>query len=453
MTPSRIAIILGSLFLGALVLSPFLAQGDPHVLQTERHNADVISRMSQTERERLLRNYADYQAMTPQKREQMQLLHHQLEQDRLQSSGELSRTIEIYNAWLKTLNPLQRNQLMTASSPRERLDTIQDVLKRQREDAARRSMPPIGPPGERSFWMTTGMDFPTRVKIVEAMEKMAEPRLSVQQKDELKELKGLKREFRLLQILKEFGTGVSPQPLLENPPAEFITVADDIANYTSSKQLQDFILTAPPAAPGPPESSEAFPRRDGKDSGRRLAFSLFHSYRMELDQQRHLAHEAERNVDTKKLEEFLATLPIAEQNELLSLETTDFQTDLKGLYLDSKVLANLPTREQLNELFVGSRGGFLRRRFGNDRFGNGGRPPRRLDGRDPMDGRFGPPPGGPGGPPPGRPPGPDFRGPGFSGPDFPGPDFPGSFGDPPPRPPMEKMEDPQRSPPVEAGKQ
>ncbi|WP_437192126.1 hypothetical protein [Planctomicrobium sp. SH527] len=441
MTPNRVPMILGGLFLGALVLSPFLAQGDPHVLQIQQHNASVISKMSQTERERLLRNYSDYQAMTPQKREQMQLLHHQLEQDRLQSNGELSRTIEIYNAWLKTLNPLQRNQLMTASSSRERLNTVQEVLKRQREEAARRSMPPLGPPGDRPFLMATGMDSATRGKIVEALEKTAEPRLSAQQKEELNGLKGLKRELRLLQILKEFGTGVSPQPLFENPPAEFVTVANEIANYTSNPQLLDFIQSAP-LPPPPQETPESSSRRDGKDSGRRLAFSLFHSYRMDLDQQRHMAEEAERNTDSRKLEEFLATLPVAEQNELLSLEATDFQTDLKGLYLDSKVLANLPTREQLNELFIGSRGAFSRRRFGNDRFGPGGRPPRRMDGRDPMDGRFGPPPGGPGGPPPGRPLGPDFQ----------GPDSPRPFGGPPPRPPMERTDGPQGSPPVETGK-
>jgi len=75
----------------------------------------------------------------------------------------------------------------------------------------------------------------------------------------------------------------------------------------------------------------------------------------QLSKMRRTAH---LQIDRSKLEAFLNTLPLDRQYELLSLEASDFQDELRSLYLDKEGLNHLPSRQEFRELFGrGPRGG------------------------------------------------------------------------------------------------
>ncbi|SFJ64928.1 hypothetical protein [Planctomicrobium piriforme] len=403
--------LIGSLLL-ALAAAPFLARGDQLSRQTRDNSAAAIAKMSETQHERLLRNYADYQKMDAASREKVAKLHWEIEKDRRTSSNELATVLADYHAWLRTLDAYQRDQIIKTTEPKARLALMRDTVRKQREEAARRTMSMPGPGGGRGFDFPPGFDDKTLPVVMKAIETQAANRLTPAQMQELQSLQGLKRDLRLLQLLKEFGTGVNPQPLLENPPPEFTAVAQNIDQYISDPHFQDYIKNGPPGPP-PPQGMDQ--RRSTSPEGLRLGQTLMHSLVSELFRQ---WRQAEAHVDKPKLEQFLATLNEDEQNDLLSREASDFQTDLRDQYLESTGRADLPTLQNLGEVFVGSKWPF----GGRDRFGGedrrGGRGPRGPGGpgdRGPMDDRFGPmrgggPPrdrmdgNGPMGPPPASPP-------------------------------------------------
>jgi hypothetical protein len=151
----------------------------------------------------------------------------------------------------------------------------------------------------------------------------------------------LKRYVQLLQFLHDFGTGVNPRPFMESAnsvPPEFAEVAQHIDQYVADSRVRQRIeSTIGPWSPG-----------------QRLAGVLLQSLMTELYKQRRIL---QRQPDSKKLEEFLASLPLEEQNELLTREASDFQIDLRERYMDATGMDNLPSARQLRELFLGRRPG------------------------------------------------------------------------------------------------
>lgn len=111
-------LILVGLVLLAVIMAPFLAQGDQESQRIIARNAQVIAGMSVSQRERLNQNFRDYLSLSPAEREKLQAYHHQIEQDRISNHGELANALKIYDGWLKSLNPHQRDQLQkTTDSP------------------------------------------------------------------------------------------------------------------------------------------------------------------------------------------------------------------------------------------------------------------------------------------------------------------------------------------------
>ncbi len=408
MTPRTVRLILLGLFLLALAATPFLGQGgERHSVMA--HNAAVIRNLSVSQRDRLNQNFEDYQKLTPAEREQVNHFHTQMEQDRQMHGGHLTHVLNVYMNWVKTLSPHQRDQLTRAENPQARLALVRELLSRQREEIARRTMPTFGPDGDRGTEMAPFLDDKVRVAIFQELEKLAANRLTESQMEEVTSLQGIRRELKLLQLLKD-AAKPAPAALIDQPPVEFAEIASRFSQFTENQRLRDFVVNdiRPPGPMGP--------RRESSE-GRRLAILLMQSMSIELIKQQ---QAAEHNVDDQKLREFLETLPIEEQMELLSLDAADFHVDLKKQYLESH--ADLPRMSQISELFTGRP--FWRRRFGDDRMG-GGRPPRRGEGQGPERGEEM-------GPGPGRPPGPP-RGPEEGPPRQPPPPFGAPpFGVPPP---------------------
>lgn len=266
--------------------------------------------------------------------------------------------------------------------------------------------------GERPFDVLPPMDDATRLAIFTKLESLASNRLTDVQMEEVTALQGIRREIRLLQLLKEKGPGDTTIPLLDQLPGELIQVTQEIRDLTQDQKLLDFLNNGPSY-----DSPEG--RKTENPGAHRLAILLRQAMTVELIRLRQATEEA---VDEARLREFLESLPDEDQKELLSLDALDFYTDLKKQYLDrpqSRETLSLPQFREVNDLFV-DRNAF-RRQFGGDRSG-GARPTRRPDGRDPMNEGFDS----------GRPPGPPpfDRG---SRPEFPSPRF-GSPNQPPEAP-------------------
>jgi hypothetical protein len=384
--PTSIRLWLIASTLAGIGLAPFLAQGNPQQRQLKREHAAAISRLSETQRERMLRNFATWQALSPEKQQSLEQLHQDLLNDQRLRGGELYQLMLDYHAWLRTLEPHQRDLLANTTDIPHRLSLMREIARRQREQTAGRNMPPIGPGGsDRQVDIPGAMDEKNLAAVIQALQRHAADRLTAEQLDELQKLQGLKHAVRLLELLKEFGTGVNPQPLLENPPREFQQVASEIDQIVTDPQLQEFITHGPQLPGGGGPGNENQNRRQAHPEARRLALALMMSLQVELFKQR---RAVESSVDSQKLTEFLNTLAPDEQNALLSLEASDFQTDLRLQYLDAHGMADLPSMRKLGDLFFGAR---WRMRF-NDRRFEGGRS-RRTDDRN-----F----GDPGGPPPRR---------------------------------------------------
>jgi len=348
MSPKALKIWLGVTLLVSLAAAPFLARGDQAERRIMQQNAQRISLMSDSQRNRLLQNEIQYQAATAQSKAAIQGLHSALEKDRISAGGELTDVMNQYEAWIKTLKLTQRQQLASTPNPQERIALIKEILQSQQERTARRGMPFFGGNGDRPH-----VNFPPMLNekslhhVMEALEDAAEDRLSEDQKDELDQLQGIKKDFKLLRILKEIGTGVTPKSLLEEPPHEFQEVAEKIDEFVDDERICRFIKdrsdseTAPGDRPFPPET--------------RLVALVSQALMVELSKLRRTAH---LQIDRSKLEAFLNTLPLDRQYELLSLEASDFQDELRSLYLDKEGLNHLPSRQEFRELFGrGPRGG------------------------------------------------------------------------------------------------
>jgi hypothetical protein len=90
-----------------------------------------IEGLDHASKERLMRRLESYQAMTADQQERLRRLHQQIEQD--PQAAELRRVMEGYHAWLKTLKPFQKAELMELP-PRERIERI----KRLKQEQARK---------------------------------------------------------------------------------------------------------------------------------------------------------------------------------------------------------------------------------------------------------------------------------------------------------------------------
>jgi len=213
----------------------------------------------------------------------------------------------------------------------------------------------LGPPRERQhFDAPPFLDDTSFKKIMEALEDAAEDRFTDEQNEELDALSGIKQQFKLLKLLKETGTGLTPKPLLEEPPREFKIVAEKLDTLVEDARIRDFVY----GRSGPERAS----RERGFSPEARLVMLISQSMFVELFKLRRTAHH---HVDEAKLVTYLNSLPLDRQYELLSLEASDFQNEIRNQYLDKEGLNDLPSLQDFRELF--GRGPGRGPRIGPDR--------------------------------------------------------------------------------------
>lgn len=360
MSSLHFKIWLATTLLLAVLIAPFLARGDQSDRQLKERHAQQLARLSDSQRNRLLQNEAQYLAASTTARDALRNFHIAIEKDRRQG-GELTAVMSAYDAWIRTIKRSQREQLASTSDPQERIALMKEIVRSQQEWVARRGLSSFGPGGDRPhFGAPPLLNEKASRAVMDALREAANVRLKPEQQAELEKLSGLKRDFRLLQILKETGTGLTPKPLLEEPPHEFKTVAEHLDQYVEDERTREFITGRPVTTEG-----ENPPRRLGTPEAR-LVVLVYQSMMAELSRLRRASH---LSVDETRLRDYLNQLPLDRQYELLSLDTAEFQNELRNQYLDGEGLSGLPSRQDFRELFGW---GFLR--------GGMGGPDRRPSG-------------------------------------------------------------------------
>jgi hypothetical protein len=341
----------GSVLL-ALAVAPFLARGDQQSRETRRRHHEQIEKMSLSERERLERNWAIYRQLAPQRRDALHAFHQQIERDRSEGDGELAQVMEDYYAWLRTIDPIHRDQLNQTTDPSERLRLMRKFAHEKRARSVARWIPRgPGRPGR-------GRDIPSLsseelARVMEEIEKMPPSRLSrlsTAEREELNQLQGVDRYVRVLEHLKR----LEPRkgPLLFDPLPEFSRLASRFDAVVENSAAREYVA-----------ESDSQSSRD-----RRVARLLVNALSIEHVQQR---RRQGREPSTAELEEYFSSLPDDEQDEMLILEASDFHADLLNRYPQQTTEVSMRT---IGELFfpppdASSRSGR-------------GRPPGSRTGRD-----------------------------------------------------------------------
>src|SRR3954469_19406451 len=79
----------------------------------------------------LRRQYAWFQAQDPARQQQLRKLHNDFQQLPPEDQARLTRVMQAYNAWLAKLPEGDRQRVLTAPSPAERLEEVRRLRERE----------------------------------------------------------------------------------------------------------------------------------------------------------------------------------------------------------------------------------------------------------------------------------------------------------------------------------
>lgn len=377
MNPRTVRLWLAAACVLALVLSPFLVRGDMQLRKVREANQRQIASLSNGDRERLDRNYAEYRQLSPPEKAHVDEFHHDLTASAKERQRQLEHTMEVYLDWARTLPPYQREALMKETDSQKRLDLVREFLEQQSDwEAQRLAFVEMGwlPPGARRAFRDAPLLSPEELaSLMVEIEDRQWRYFSVQEQERLSQLQGIERYVQLLKLLKEKSAGtVAMHGMVRQV---FVEKLRDSSAAAYLKKLQ--------ADAGDSQFEEFLPRLGWMVI---LAKSLIHEA---ISQQR----QSEIPSD-QVLSELLHSLPPEEQDRLLSLEAVEFRGELLRLHRQKSTPIN---PREIAGVFLPSpeeRGRFeenFRRIEGRGRSWPGGDPrpgrppefrPRRPDGRD-----------------------------------------------------------------------
>ena len=144
--------ILGSLVAALMLVCPqsvSAADPTPRVTQIPATNPlddryRQIEKMPEQERDRLQRNIAEFQQLTPEQQAHYRDLHQKLAENKA-GGGQLATLLSEYTTWLTTLTPSQRDELSNEPDPAKKV-TLVNRFKRE-QDARQESAPSGTPDG------------------------------------------------------------------------------------------------------------------------------------------------------------------------------------------------------------------------------------------------------------------------------------------------------------------
>jgi len=124
--------------LAVVLIVPFLAgsaSDDAMLIETRRRR---IENMTQSDLNRLKRNYDRFLKLSPERRDALCKLDEELQKD-TKSGGHLQKLLEDYNQWLSKLSPFEREQLQKIDDPVERAKRVLKMREQQKEQRVARA--------------------------------------------------------------------------------------------------------------------------------------------------------------------------------------------------------------------------------------------------------------------------------------------------------------------------
>ncbi len=120
---------------GLLVLStPFLFSRPANARHEEQKaRRQKIENLSAAERERLERNFEQFEKLPAQQKAELRLLD-----EAVQNDQGLKNTLNEYESWLTTLSPWERADLRKAKTNKEKLEVVETIVAEQRQQAEER---------------------------------------------------------------------------------------------------------------------------------------------------------------------------------------------------------------------------------------------------------------------------------------------------------------------------
>jgi hypothetical protein len=348
--------------LGLLAVAMFSVAAVPFLLRAENprlaQRREVVAAMTQADRERLQRNFQRFAAMDALQRAQVSDFAAALEEDRTTHRGRLNETLRIYEQWLQTLTPHQRDALRKQSDPLQRIALMRQLVEEQRDDRIEIRM------GDRGGFLgpIPAISRPD----LEAMLEVISGKLGLylNRPEELEGYEGMRRYLKMFELLARQGRSMI-RDLLGEANVQLLLQA--ISDEQTREQLQ-----AVPDIDRP--QAEAARRRT------KLALAIFQAIEMELDRELR-----SRRVSPENLTRYFENLPPEEQDELLTLTPGQFRQELLSRYVETEWSQNRINMGLVRQFFRPQRPPGERRQ-------ENGPPPQRRPGEPPPRG------GGPGDP-------------------------------------------------------
>lgn len=231
----------------ALGTAPLLSIGDQAAREQEAQHREAIRQMSQSERERLNRNFQAYQRLSEAQIRAYQEFHDKLEQDRTQHDGELAEALQHYHEWLSTIEPYQRDQLRRTSDPQERIQLVKQILKDQgKRDATRFLADRFSNEGNeeareymRFLRYTPVLNEEDLTELMKGIRQIEAGKLSLTGREAIEQRSGLERYVLLLKTIRE---NSNPPPSAYEHRHPFVIPEFEHAFTTAAEQISRFVF-------------------------------------------------------------------------------------------------------------------------------------------------------------------------------------------------------------------
>jgi hypothetical protein len=314
-------------FLGLLALAMLSVAAMPFLLQAENpqlaQRRQSIASMTQAERERLQRNFERFTAMNDAQRAEVSDFAAALEEDRTTHRGRLNETLRVYEQWLQTLSPHQREALRKESDPLQRIALMRQLVEEQRDDRIEIRM------GDRGGFL--GPIPAISPRDLEAMLEVISGKLGLYLNDpqELEGYEGMRRYLKMFELLSRQGR--STHQLLGEDNVQLLLQA--ISDEQTREQLQTLPDMGRPLA-------QASLRRT------KLGLAMYQAIETELDRELR-----SRRVSPENQTRYFENLPREEQDELLALTPSQFRQELLSRYVETEWSQNRINMRLVRQFF------------------------------------------------------------------------------------------------------
>lgn len=306
--------------LSSVAAVPFVLPAEDPTLVLRRQS---IAAMTQAERQRLQRNFERFTAMDARQQEQVREFSAALEVDQTSNRGRLGQTLRVYEQWLQTLTPHQRDALRRQPDPLQRISLMRELVDDQRDVRIEVRM------GERSEFL--GPLPQISRSDLEAMLTVLDGKLGLYLDDpaELAGYEGMRRYLKMFELLARQRRTI--RDLLGDANMQLLMAA--ISDEQTREQLQTLPEADRPLA--------EIPLRRLK-----MGLAIYQAIEVELDRELR-----SRRVSPENLARYFDELTLEEQDELLTLIPSQFQQQLLSRYVETEWSQNRINMRLVRQFF------------------------------------------------------------------------------------------------------